>query len=84
MEEDRKEWYVKITKTGNGFLVEYMGGDNDMSMVYQEKESVHFNEENYEHYVEMFYEIMEYFGDFFSKHRKKNIDIKYQDTELIT
>lgn len=76
-------WKTEISKRDNGFLVDFSGGDVDTSKVFQQKENISEKEDNYEHYIEMFYDIMEYFGDFYSKHRTKNIVIKYQDTNMI-
>lgn len=78
------ELSVKIIKKLNGFLVNFYGGDYNISKVYQQKDEDCSDEDNLEHYVDTFYDIMEYFGDFYSKHRKKNIDIRYENTELIS
>ncbi len=80
---DNRDWKVEITKKDNGFLVNFSGGDCDINKVYEQIDSVHDIEESYEHYVNMFYEIMDYFGDFHSKHRKNNIEINYKNTEEI-
>lgn len=77
---DNKNWSVKLTKKSNGFVVDFSGGDVEISKVYQQKEDS-LLEDSFEHYVEIFYDIMEYFADFNSKHRKKNIEIKYKGIE---
>lgn len=71
------KWQATIESVNNGYEVSYKGGDFEGKVVFQEKE-------NYEpdidksHVVDMLYDVLEYFGVFYSKHNKKNITIKYE------
>lgn len=80
------EWKVEIKKTDNGLIATYNGGDSEETKVYQqkpeddiyEKEQYRGGEENFEHYVAMFYDILDYFGDNpRRKYRHKYINIEY-------
>jgi hypothetical protein len=70
------DWNIIMTKKDNGFIIKYSGSDYEFEKVYEQKEDD--AEESFEHYIKIFYDIMEYFGDFPSKHRKNNINIKYK------
>ncbi len=70
-----EDWQITIKKHNNGFVVKYNGGDFEETRVFEQKEKG--TEENYSHYVPMLYSIPDYFGDFSSKHREKNLYIFY-------
>jgi hypothetical protein len=71
-----REWKAIIIKKDNGFVVKFSGGDFELEKVFEQPES-EGNDDSREHYVGMFYEIMDYFGDINNKHREKNIIINY-------
>lgn len=71
------EWKAEIKKADNGLIVKFTGGDWEDTKVYQQKDD-NDPEENFEHYVGMFYNIMDYFGDNpRPKYRKKYVNIEY-------
>ena len=73
-------WHADITSVDNGFIVDYFDGENKRKVVYQEKESDELspNEKDKEHIVDMFYELLDFFGEIGSKHDKKRISITYE------
>ena len=74
-------WCVNIKYANNGFIVKYKGGDTEGEQVYQQKDdpSLQGPEENKEHLVDLFWDIMDYFGMSGSKHDKKRLRITYEE-----
>jgi len=71
------KWQATITKVGNGFVVEYWDAESKEKQVYQMKED-NQPEDNKEHIVEMFYDLLEFFAEVGSKHDKKRIQIEWE------
>jgi len=74
------KWQANVISIDNGFVVEYIeGGSKKKKIVYEEKEDgeLYPNELNKEHIMNMFYDLLEFFGNSGSKHDKKRIRITY-------
>ena len=75
-------WYAKINAVDNGFVVDYFDGEGKKKVVYQDVNTLggdlNPNETDKSHIVDMFYEILEHFGEQGSKHDKKRIRMTYE------
>jgi hypothetical protein len=72
------KWSAKIDNIDNGFLITYVDGDGTRVCAYEEKIDACTYEEDSSHIVEMFYDILDFFGKSGSKHDKKRIKITYE------
>ena len=70
-------WQALITKNDNGYAVDFKNGDSPGICVYQEKDTATEIEDK-NHIVEMFYDILEHFGEIGSKHDAKRLYIEYR------
>ena len=73
------KWHADIVAVDNGFIVEYCDGEGKRKVVYQMSIAEEFSsvETDKSHIVNMFYDILEHFGEQGSKHDKKRIKITY-------
>jgi hypothetical protein len=71
------KWSAKIDNIDNGFLITYVDGGTRVC-AYEEKIDVSASEDDLSHVVEMFYDILDFFGKSGSKHDKKRIRITYE------
>jgi hypothetical protein len=76
-------WYAKINAVENGFVVDYFDGEMEKKVVYQNLNTLGGNlsstETDKTHIVDMFYEILEHFGEIGTKHDKKRLQISYKE-----
>lgn len=73
-------WYAKINAVDNGFVIDYFDGEIKKKVVYEEKENndLMVNEIDKEHIIEIFYDLLEFFGVSGNKYDKKRIKITYE------
>ena len=79
-------WYAKINAVDNGFIVDYFDGETKKKVVYQLKtdgDDLSSTETDKEHIVEMFYELLQFFGEQGSKHDKKRLHITYDKQQEV-
>jgi len=76
------KWQAVLSKIDNGFIVEYWDGEGRNKQVYQIKYTPE-PEENKEHIVEMFYDLLEFYGEIGSKHDKKRLSIKWEESRRL-
>jgi len=69
------DWNIKIEKTDNGYFLTCLDGEGSHKLVYKMKDED--DETNRDHIIEMFYEILDFFGESGSKHDKRRIKICY-------
>lgn len=69
------KWHADIIPVDNGFIVDYFSGDGKRKVIYEEKNEF-AQDPDKEHIVEMFYEILEFFGEQGSRYDKKRIHIE--------
>ncbi len=67
------KWHADIIAINNGFIVKYCDSEGVKRVCYEEKDDL-----DKEHIVEMFYELLSFFGEQGSKHDKKRIKITYE------
>ena len=76
-------WYAKINAVDNGFVVDYFDGETKKKVVYQlitnDNDDLAPTETDKTHIVDMFYELLEFFGEQGSKHDKKRLQITYEE-----
>jgi len=76
-------WYAKINAVDNGFMVDYFDGETKRKVVYQNLNTLGGDlaptETDKTHIVDMFYELLEFFGEQGSKHDKKRLQIIYEE-----
>ena len=76
------KWHADIQAVDNGFVVDYFDGEGKRKVVYQNLNTMggdlSTTETEKGHIVDMFYEILEHFGEQGSKHDKKRIKITYE------
>ncbi len=70
------KWHADIQSVDNGFLVNYFGGEETHKVAYAEKNEF-AQDPDKSHIVDMFYDILEHFGEQGSKQDKKRIKITY-------
>lgn len=73
------EWYAKISKVYNGYIVEYHGGEDlepEPISVYQQRDD---DLDGLEAVQDMLYEIMGHFGLSGSKHDPRRLVIEIRD-----
>ena len=81
---DRNDWIIGIKRVSNGFVVQEVTGTDDEVKIeefaYQEKEDVLSDEKDLEVMADLLFHIKEFLGCSYSKHKKKNIEIKIVDS----
>ena len=75
MNEVIEEWKLEIVRGDNGFILKGRFGDSELitKHVIEEKDE-EFGE--LEAMQNLLWEVMEYFGCYYSKHQKKNLTIE--------
>ena len=75
------KWHADITSVDNGFIIDYFDGEGKRKVVCQNMNTLggdlSTTETEKSHIVDMFYDILEHFGEQGSKHDKKRIRITY-------
>ena len=72
-----KEWSAKIIWLSNGYRVIYKDSDGMREFVYEQKETA-ASQEDKEHIVNMFYDIIDFFGEGGSKHDEKRLYVEWK------
>lgn len=72
------KWHADIQSVDNGFVVDYFDGEGKRKVVYEERDEF-AQEKDKSHIIDMFYDILEFFGEQGSKHSKKRIKITYEE-----
>ncbi len=72
------KWHADIQSVDNGFVVDYFDGEGKRKVVYQEKNEF-AQEKDLSHIMDMFYDILGFFGESGSKHDKKRLKITYEE-----
>lgn len=74
MNKSLDEWKLKIKKVTNGYILKGKFGDSDIitELVIEENNTSDTSLEAMSHVL---YEVKEYFGIYYSKHNKQNLEI---------